>query len=468
MVQIAFPLRSNPGRYKIQGSPALFNAYVERVGEENKSQWSLVPCAALSRLGTDVDGSCRGMIWLEEDAKLYAVYGFSLYDVAENGTKTRIGAIPGTGPVYLARNDANATQVAIVADGKAWQLTGGALSIINLQDDEGNVILVPQGVTQCGGYFVFWDANAKMFASDLNSTSVDALAFATAEADPDNLVACWGSGKTLYAIGTTSVEVWTVSGSADFPFVPVQGAVLRFGSNSPHSIADVDSAIFMVCSDHTVRAISGYQDRVVSSPEVSRLIEAEADKSAIYAFSHLRGENRFYTLQGTNWTREYNNVTGAWHNRFTGDENKAWKGAFCAPAFNSHYFGSNETGAIYKGVYDTFTEDGKPVIWGARFSITHDFPNGLSFNRLSLNMETGHGTATEPGKLLVRWSDDDARTFKGERIISLGKIGQYAKPVDVWNMGSCGRNGRTFDLRISSDVIRAIAMVDIDAQRIGI
>lgn len=464
MTEVRLPYRSNPAPYKLFGSPRLVNAYAEVTGDDNKAPYALVPCVGLTALGDDVTGPCRGMIWLEEDSKLYAVFGYFVYSVTSAGVKTQIDLIGGEGPVSIARNDASNTQVVIVTDGRAYVLESNTLTLQNYIDDDGNELFTPAGVTQCGGYFVYWQGDGQFWASGLNSVEVDALSFATAEGDPDGLTIAFGQINTLYLIGTSSIEVWAISGGADFPFERVPGAHLRFGSLSPWTAVDFDDSIVIVASDNTVRRIAGYQSEVISSNEVARLIEAETDKSALYAFTYSRGANKFYCLQGTGWTREYNSATKSWHDRISGPSDQ-WKAAYYARAFNKDIFGSRLIGRTYEGSYESLAEDGGIQIWGFDTEILNDFPNGISFEAITLDVETGEGlSATEEALAMVSWSDDHGRTWKGSKHMSLGRLGEYVKTLKATGLGTCGRSGRMFRVRISDPVVRAVALIDVSAE----
>lgn len=465
MTELRLPYRSNPGAYKLLGSPRLVNAYAEKTGDDNKAPYVLLPCAGLTALGSDVAGNCRGMIWLEEDNKLYAIFGYYAYDVSTTGTKTQVGFIGGTGPVSIARNDATTTQVVIVAGGFAYILENGAVTIKKYKDGNGDTLFSPSGVTHAGGYFIFWQTDGTFWVSDLNSTTVDALSFATAEGDPDKLTAIIGQVNAAYMVGTKSIEYWTVTGAADFPLERLQGAFLRFGSLSPNTIVDFGKSIVMVSSDNTVEQIVGYNSQTISSNEVSRLIEAETDKSALYAFTYTKGGNRFYCLQGTGWTREYNSATGFWHDRYSGVDDP-WKAAYYARAFNKDIFGSRETGRTYEGDYTTFEEDNEPQIWGFDTETFHAFPKALCFNSLALDVEAGDGISlTSDAYCMVAWSDDAGRTWKGEKRFSLGKTGEYTKRVRTQGgLGTSGVQGRIFKVRISDPVIRSVAQIDADVE----
>ena len=472
MTALRLPYRSNPGTYRVEGEPRLLNCYAEPLGDDNKGPYSLQACAGLIPHVTEVIGGCRGMIWLEDDQKLYAVFGYFLYDVSTTGGKTQVGLIGGTKPVFLARNDAATTQVLIASEGKIFSLIDGTLALQSYTDDDGNSLFADAdgnsrtvvSVTQSGGYFVIGLEDGTFFATTLNSVNTDALRFATAESDPDGLTKAHGQGNTLYLVGTQSIEVWAISGGADFPFSRVQGAQLNFGSLSPNTIVDLDQSVVMVCSDNVVRQIAGYQSKVISSNEVARLIEAETDKTALKAFVYSRGVNKFYCLQGTGWTREFNVATGFWHDRVTG-VSEAWLGAYYARAFNKDIFGSSKTGKTFEGSYSTFLEDGQPLIWGFETETIHAFPDAIQFNRLSIDTETGNGPSVdEAGELMLDWSDDEGRSWQGFRRISLGKLGEYGAVVEAWGLGLASRKGRVFRVRISDPITRGIAQIDVDGE----
>lgn len=463
MTALPIPLRSNPGAYKIDGQPKVFNAYAVLGGQDRKSTSSLVPCTGLKAFGEDTEGACRGMIYIEEEATLFTVNGLRIFKFDSAGTKTELGLLTGEEPIIWARNDAENVETLIVADGLAYTITDATLGYAPNILPDGRV---PAGVTLVGGYFLLWTDDARMYTSDLNSFTTQFLNFATAESDPDGLTACIGVQNTLYAIGTKSTEVWAIDGSTGFPLAPVQGASLRFGSLSKHTVKEIDNTILFVGSDNAVHQGIGYETKVISTDEIADLIEDEADKNALVAFVHTRGDNKFYTLQGTGWTREYNTKTGFWHDRFDDTENQ-WRAMHHAKAWNRDILGDRITGDLYEGDYDLFTSVGQPIVWGFDTSIIHAFPMGLSFSGIDLDMEVGHSELGEEAFLMLKWSDDGGRTW-AERQLSLGQQGQYNKRVRSKRLGSCDENGRVFSVRISDPVIRAVSEIDIQANPVGL
>ena len=471
MKPLPVPYRSNPGPFKIMGSPKVVNAYAEAGGKDNKADFSLLPVAGIKTFGTENGSGTRGMLYLEDDRLIIAIQGSQSFKVEENGTFTRIGFIAGEKPPFMARNDADPQQVVIVSEQKVYEITDGVQSIkkytsttIDENDVETVEDLVFDGVTYVGGYFVFWQSSGRFYVSELQSTVVNDLQFATAEGDPDGLVIAHGTANTLYLFGPKSTEIWVISG-ADFPLQRMAGAYFRFGTNSPHTVKDFDNGIALVGSDNVVYKIEGVNYKPISSNEVSRLIEAEEDKSAIVAFTHQRGQNKFYCLQGTGWTREYNSATGAWHNREDVLGNQ-WHCVHHARAWNRDIYGDRITGQLFEGDYTLFEDNGQQLAWGFVTSIFHDAPNGLSFDRTELDMETGDGVSKSvDAKVMFRWSKDNGRTW-AERQLSLGKTGEYRKRVRTGPIGQCDAKGMMIGVWVTDPIVRAIAGIYSDVKRV--
>jgi hypothetical protein len=459
MTLLPIPLKSNPAFHPIGGEPKVFNAYGVLGGEDRKSVSSLIPCGGLKSFGSDTEGVCRGLIYIEEETTLFTINGIRIFKFNSAGTKTEVGLLTGDEPVIWARNDADTVQTVIISDGRAYKLTDATLGYLNnVLPDDG----IPLGVTLVGGYFLIWKADGKMYTSDLNSMTFQPLNFATAESDPDGLTACIGIQNKLYAIGTKSTEVWQIDGTTGFPLSRISGASIDFGSLSKHTVKEIDNKVLFVASDNTVRVVSGYQEQSVSTDEISSLIEAESDKNDLIAFVHTRNDNKFYCLQGTDWTRELNIKTGFWHNRFTDTENQ-WKALHHARAWGRDIFGDRLNGDLHEGDYTIYTESGAPMTWGFQTTQIHAQPNALEFLGAHFDMETGHSALNDEAFVMWKWSDDNGRTWKGERQLSLGNQGEYTRRVKTGHMGTCKPNGRVFWLGISDPVVRALNEIDIKA-----
>ena len=73
-------------------------------------------------------------------------------------------------------------------------------------------------------------------------------------------------------------------------------------------------------------------------------------------------------------------------------------------------------------------------------------------------METGDGIDHDTeGFVMLSWSDDNGRNWGNERRVSLGKKGEYKPVQSLHRLGQCGPSGRSFRVRVSDPVKRAIA-----------
>lgn len=474
MTNVVIPLRSNPGIVKNQGSARVINCYAEAAGADQKAPVTLVACAGQKRFSTTADSPCRGMIFIEEAAsntgRIYSANGFGLWSIQADGTKTNIKLISGDTGVFFARNDVLDVDCMMVSDNRAYIIKNDAVTSITYD-------FTPSGVTFCGGYFVFWVGDGankgRFYASGLSTTNVDPLSYATAEGDPDGLTKAHGGINTLYLIGKKTTEIWAINGGGDFPFSK-SGAHLRFGSESPHTVQDFNNGVAWVGNDNLVYFVSDYDHtKLTNAPdgeihEVTRLIESEPDKSKIVAFTYQRAGNKFYCLQGTGWTMEYNSASGNWHDRRTGPFNQ-WDSLYHVKAWGRDIFGSRSSGFFSENDISLGTENDGVQVWGFDTSLLHSHPNGLQFDSIDFNMETGVGNAlsTDP-LMMLSWSDDGGRTFVSERHLKLGKIGNSNLRTRAKRLGKTGNKGRMFRVRISDPVTRSMSLMDVEANAVSI
>lgn len=451
-MQIPIPLRSNPGAWKSQGEARLFNCYAQFEGPEAKAASALISCPGQKDFGNLADGHSRGMIFVEEDDVGYVANGFHLQKLAEDGTVTELTIIPGDDPVYFTRNDAEPPITLMSTNTLVYVIKEGAANYKSYD-------FTPQGVTFCGGRFVFWETGGKIWYSDINTENVDGLSFFEAEGDPDGMTKAHGSINTLYLFGKKTTEIYSVSADQDAPFTRVGGAHLRIGSNSPHSIKDFNNGVAFVGDDNQVYFISGFNYQPFSSNEVTKLIAAEEDKTKVTATVYTVNQNKFYCLHGTGWTREYNATTQSWHDRNTLGQDD-WESIHYMEAWGKGIFGSRRSGRFSEIDPELRTENGTEIVFGFQTPIIHAAPNGIQFEILDIDVDTGTATIDqrEP-MMMVDWSDDGARTWSNERFVSLGVLGEYKRRARVYGLGQTDEKGRTFRVRISDDIVRGVSSI---------
>ena len=91
--------------------------------------------------------------------------------------------------------------------------------------------------------------------------TIGGLDFATAESQPDELVAIRVIGDTAWLIGQSSTEVWYATGDPDLPFTPVSGRTYDRGAIEG-TVVNIKGTLFLVDQDYIVYAIAGGPQRI--------------------------------------------------------------------------------------------------------------------------------------------------------------------------------------------------------------
>lgn len=427
-VPFPFPDSSTPGVRPGEGEGRYVNC--EPVKEGERSYVRRVPGLVN---GANVGGvGVRGM--LDVNGVTYAVTGTAVKRVSGMTVTTLTGTIPGTGGVTLARNNrvtggsSTPDIVAVREDGGAYVLTSSTVSAYADVDLPATV----NSVDFMGGYFLFSVPDGRLFASELNSTDVNALSFTTAEARADGLRRIVAQGNIAYAMGGSTIEPYLNVGTSPFP-LQRSPSVLPTGILSTMAVAGFEEAwnrpIYYVASDNTVRSLSGYSDAVVSTPDVQRFIAAST-ASTIEVMVFL-WEGRGYVAVTSNLgTWVLNAVSGSWHERDS-EGVARWRaqravysgGVWVMGDVASGYFQSPSATLAEAGVaLGGFIQSGPLKEFPARMGAK------LSADFTECNMD-----------MLIAFSRDGGKTFGTEVTRSLANCERA--PVSVSSLGRSSHHG---------------------------
>lgn len=464
LAPLVFDLSSNPGRYGPDGGGRLINCYPEQVSKAAKSPLPFYPMEGLRAFSTLTGGGpCRGAISF--DPYGYVVSGPLLFKIVPGGNSIIIGGIPGGDPTFMARNRKSPNaQIAIVSQGLRYIVEDDEIHTIADTD-----LPTVNSVTSIGGYFVFSTPDGRIFITSIDEgTEIDALDFATAEANPDGLLVAEARAQEVILFGTKSIEFWANTGSSLYPFERNSAATLQnLGLLCQHSVRDINDVKFFVASDATVRQLDGYQPKRISTHAVERDID-RADKTAITATAYpLRG-HLFYSLSSPDWTWTYDVLTGLWHERQS-YELPRWRCECFLDVNGTRVVGDYAQGKLYEVDPDSYSEAGNHLVFTIRSAPMHAFPSAVGINAMYIDTIPGTGLNTTdihtsiPG-LMMRYSDDGGKSYGGERVADTGAIGDFNKRVKFFGLGQTQEDGRIFELSMSAAVIRGItgAMIDID------
>lgn len=459
----------------------MVNLFPEITPEAGKEAAFLQRAPGLKWLLDVGEGPIRGM-WTF-GSYCYVVSGTELYRIDASYNKMLVGNVSGVGPVSMADNG---TQLFVACDGPSYIYNSvtNAFSPITDLDFTG-----AKTVGFLDGYFVYNEPNSqKIWVTSLyDGLSVDPLDFASAEGNPDGVVAILSNFREIWVFGTNSIEVWYDSGAADFPLQRIQGAYNELGCAAAFSVAKMDNGVFWLGQDARGQGIvyraNGYNGQRISTHAVEWQIQQYGNISDAIAYTYQQDGHSFYVLTfpsaGKTWV--YDIATNAWHERAGWDGHQFTRHrSNCQVFFNSETIvGDYQTGALYTFDLETYADNQLPQRWLRSWRALPTGQNNLkrsAHHALQLDCESGVGLPgidtvdnyelllteasdfliTESGdfiflneqvtqgvnpKVMLRWSDDGGHTWSNEHWAEMGRIGEYYRRV-FWR-----RLGMTLKLR---------------------
>lgn len=409
--------------------------------------------------------------WLGTQSALYLVAYNQFQSVNNSGTALFTGAVGTTSGNAVFAN--NATQV-LVADGSVGYIyTPGAATFTAIGS---NYPTSAKTVTFVSSFFVaeqpgtqkFWVSNAN------DGSTWNALAFASASAFSDNILAVDNNAGNLVVFCQQHKEFWQDAGLSPEPFAPIQSAANEYGLAAIYSRAHVNEAIIYLAQTREgglqFRQINGFTETNITDPDIGSIINGFTVVSDAVAMTYEVDEHKFYRVSfpTQNRTFDYDCSTGIW--------GEAQTGTTLTPTRHttnlSAYFGGQlitsdyATSSVYKFDPNTYTDSGTTII---REIITRHVlseHNRIRVSCLFLDMETGVGTQTGQGsnpQIMLQYSKDDGRTWSAERWVSLGQVGQYMTRV-MWRRFGSTRTA-TWKIRMSDPVKFVITQGAIKIRR---
>ena len=474
--QLPLGLTLTKGRATAGGAQALVNLYAEPIEREGRSGMALMPWPGRTLFSTIGGASVRGQI--EVGASHYAVVGETLYTINSSGAATSVGTIEGTLPVDM---DANGADLVIVAELKSYRvlLSSGVLSEITSDSD----LATPTSVTSINGYTVTTrdDSDQFQWSSLRDASAWDALDFATAESNPDTLVAVRSVNKELILLGRKSIEFWYNSGNPTQAFEPRSVAPLRLGCLSRDSAILADGALYFLGRDGDgggigVYRLNGYQPEKVSTPPIDKWLQDNKDvvpDARAFSFQILGHAFFVLTLPDT-VTLVLDLSTKLWlpyvrtsTYSMNAEPGGVWDAVTFATNGQNLIVGGSD-GNLYKLDETVYTDNSSPMI--REVILPQIYKGGLNFtiHRIEIDFEAGTALTSGQGSSPVMYfnqSRDGGRTWTEARETSMGLIGDYTRRA-FWTM--CGTARQCIPRFRVTDPIKTIllgATADIELHR---
>lgn len=448
-----------------------------------------------SAAGSEESGAgIRAMAVLNEE-RAAIVSGTQLFIVGTSST-----SLPTISIFYGLTDDRLPASIAF--DGSNILVaSGGTLFGITLTSPYGSTMSVVRGnvssVDFIDGYFILADADSgRFYVSGQYSTTIDELDFATAEGAPDNLRRVVVHNREALLFGTSTVEVWYVTGNADFPMSRVQGAFIEEGLAAKDSAVSCGNTVCWLGASQdggaNVWMLNGYQPQLISTPAISFAISQWPTFSDAWAFFYKQEGHAFYVLSSPsgNETWCYDLSTGEWHQRAslnfeTGELERL--------NYSTHmYFSGKNLAGYWRAKYSIVApvvelqldryvdsistliprirrmpvyQEGLEILRNKSFQIDMDSGVGLdgggtsvvsSYNGSSLTTVTAGANPVAT----LKYSKDGGNTWSPELSAPLGRIGEYGTRVR-WNRVGGGRR-EVFEVKIAEPVKVCITGAYVD------
>lgn len=444
------PLGLSSKRRKTAWMPQVrvVNYLVEKDETNQYDGVSHIQRAGLSPFSEVGDGPIRGISRQAGtfNGDFVVVSGDELYRVDDIGGFVLVGDVPGALRTTFA---ATPSRAVVVSDALAYSTNGTTVTAVVMPDSR------PVGsVAQLNGYFILPEnGSARFYWIEPGQTDPDGLSFATTESTPGDIVVVVRVGDELWFLKEEGAEVWVPTGDADLPFQRVPGRNYDKGCRNADTAVRFDNTLVWVGNDGVVYRADNSPIRISdnaleeqirkSDPTTLRAWQFAADGHTLYCLTTEQG-TYVYDASSQQWS-EFRSYSRTYWRAHVGDEGATF--TVCGDA---------ETGTLWRIDPEASNDDGEPLERILTGGITV-MRGPDRCNTLSLYITTG--TAVDPNdypKVRVRWSDD-LQTYTDWEDVSIGRQGQYGRPVQLTRLGAMYYPGRLFEFAITDDVVATIS-----------
>lgn len=448
-------MRSNflGGAYTLRSLPlaaqSCINIYLEPNESGSGEPGAFYGTPGLLKRVTLGSNGCRGS-WVA-GGYLWTVFGGSVYRVDSSYGVVFVGSLTSTdGPVSMADNGTDL----VVAHSGGWHAVNLASAAIEYIENSPTMA----DVAFLSYRFIGAQSNGTYCWTDLNSTNIDPLSFASAEAAPDPILRSISDHGELLLFGSSTTEIVGTASDADLPFIRL-GTVIEQGILAPHSAAKIDNSVLFLGSnefgDGVVYVLQGNIPARVSTFAIEQAIASYADPDQATAYAYQQDGHHFYVLSFAEATWVYDLNTKLWHQRAYRNTTtgllERHRGNGHAFYRGQHFVGDYADGRLYVLDLNTYTDDGDEIYQERSWHQMDAENRWITFNRGELIADMGLGLDGSPPsdwadpQAWLSWSNDGGRTWSNEHNRSLGRVGEYNQRA-IWRRMGKART-RYFKLR---------------------
>ena len=409
---------------------------------------------ALATLAADFP--IRG-VYTASNGELFVVCGSGLYYVESTWNATLLGSInPGTDPVSMVDNNT----YLVVVDGTpagGWTVVLSTHVFATWSDPN---FLGGDTVQFLDTFLVLNEPGTQnWYHSDSNAITFNALAIAAKTDYQDLLSTILVNNQRVWAFGTQrATELWYNAGGSPFAFAQVPGVMIERACGAIYSPQAMGLANYWLGiireGTRVVFRGEGQEARRVSNHALEFALSGYATVSDAVGWTYESLGHFYYVLSfpSADATWVFDETTGLWHEWAWADGDGVLhrhRGICHTVAYGVHVVGDHSNGKIYKLDFETYTDDGDPIIrirsW-PHFIIGFNWQKQaipaegkrLIYNSFMLEMQTGASPDTTPASpptVSLRWSFDKGKSWGNPIEQSIGATGQYQVRPTWWRLG---------------------------------
>jgi hypothetical protein len=433
------------------------NCYLEQIeglGETRVlTQVSAPGLAPYVSLGADVRGQ-RNI-----EGRWFVAAGGALIEIVAGAAVSRGTLSSVSGPVGMAHNN---NQLVIVGGtgGDVFNLGTNVLAPITSEAWRGS-----KSVCYIDGYMVFVAPGTDQFyitAID-DASTLDALDFSSADAQPDNIVCALAQHQELILFGLYTTEIWVDSGGALFPFARDNSARIGVGCVGTNAAIVAADSVFWIGQTRTgngiVYRMSGHAPERVSTRAIEQMLAKSTDIASATMWTYQVDGHEFIGINapGLKTTLVFDAAMQQWHERAEWGSGWAPLRVTSVCLVNGGQYAGDAQGNLYLIDPYTYTYGADPLVrertWPHMIKASME---PISFRGLELACTTGYG-----GNVTLEISNDGGFNFGPKLARSLGAIGRWMQKVRWMMLGTA--HDRVFRIRCSDPVpfnIHAVAVDD--------
>ena len=422
------------------------NMYLETTEEKGNVLFSMPGLDTFIDFGSP---KIRGMVVVKDI--LYLVHRSNFIKVNPDKSYSTVGTIDTSDNRVELSSNGLQVLIATGISGYIYTIATNTLSLITDSDYVGG------NTSQFNdGYFIAVKPNSMQFYTSklYDGTVWDALDFASAESNPDDLVCCMVDRGQAIMFGDSSTEFWNNTGSVLFPYTSL-GVSSEWGLGARWSIVKFDNSLAYLAKNRMgelqVVRLSGYIPTRISNTAIESIINNLTITSDATALSYLHEGHAFYQLSfpSEGITLCYDATSNVWTylvspelSRHIGEMSISWLG--------NVYISSCNSGILFKVSEDSSYENGKPIVCEVISKHLSFAGNMGTINSLQLEIQNGVGiannnnTSTYNPQISLQVSRDNGNTWSSEQYKPMGKLGEYLSTPRWSRLGS----GRSFTFKI--------------------